>query len=367
MLTSGAFGYLFDYLFWWLACLSIVVHTWCFFRFFPRKKYRRTGLIAGNLLVLLSMLGIVALLGESYFRFVAVETDAFGMSLPARRWFAIHTRLNSLGCRDREWTAEKPPGVRRIAFVGDSFAYGWGIKRAQDRFSDRLGAMFEADRAASRGVENDRGSAAHSSVEVMNVAKAGWDSGGQVQPVRDMISVYGVDEIVLCYVPNDIEKLLPRSEDFDPIRPPEPRLLNPTSSCLVDYLFHRVCVPMAPTVRDYHDWLADGFADPSTLRRHQQQLLEMIGYAREHDVTFRVVLLPFILHGGKRYQPKKVHGLMKDFFEQQGVQVVDLLATIADRDPAELVVNRGDAHPNERANELFAEAIHRAFYGSFRP
>jgi hypothetical protein len=103
MLTSGAFGYLFDYILWWIVFFSLLVHTWCFFKFFPWKTRRKVGLGIGNGLLFLCLLGGLAIAGESYLRFVCVQTDSFGVSLPARRWFALHTKLNSLGCRDREW------------------------------------------------------------------------------------------------------------------------------------------------------------------------------------------------------------------------------------------------------------------------
>ena len=116
-MLSGAFGYLTDYLLWLAIYVSLLVHTWCFFRFFPRDKHRKSGLLIGNGLVAVCMLGMIALAAESYLRFAAVHTDAFGMSLPARRWFALHTDLNSLGCRDAEWGAGQsrrraPCGVR---------------------------------------------------------------------------------------------------------------------------------------------------------------------------------------------------------------------------------------------------------------
>lgn len=333
-----------------MLCLSLLVHTWCFFRFFPRKRYRKSGLVIGNGLVFVSMLGVAALMAESYYRFVCVETDAFGVSLPAQRWFALHTRLNSLGCRDKEWTIEKPAGVRRIAFVGDSFAYGWGIERVGDRFPDLVYAMFERKSPGT--------------VEVMNVAKPGWDTGAQLQPIVDMIEVYGVDEVVLCYVANDIEKLLPRTVEFDPIRPPTPKLLNPTTSCLVDYLFHRISVPRADTVSGYHDWLADGFADETIWRQHQQQLYAIIQQCRDHDVTLRVVLLPFIRVNGERFQPAGIHAALHGFFQANNVQVLDLLPTIAGHNPTDLMVNNHDAHPNELANKLYTHAIRQAFYAT---
>ena len=142
MLTSGVFGYVFDYLVWWALFISLVVQTRCFFRLFPNSR-KRLRLVLGNGLVFLCLLGAVAMAGESYFRFVAVETDSFGMSLPARRWFALHTKLNSLGCRDKEWELAKPPGVRRIAFVGDSFTYGWGIENPAERFTGLIQALLD--------------------------------------------------------------------------------------------------------------------------------------------------------------------------------------------------------------------------------
>ncbi len=391
MLTGGAFGYLGDYCLWLALYLSLLVHTWCFFRFFQKKRNRRpngelrtanserrerpgsqsaahgrhggravsnrleTGftpwprVVIGNLLILACMLGTCALAAETHLRFVAVDTDAFGMSLPARRWFALHVKLNSLDCRDPEWSLEKPPGTRRIAFVGDSFTYGWGIERPAERFADRIAVRFEL--------------IAPGRTEVWNVAKPGADTTEQLGVIRDLGTVYSVDEVVLCYVPNDIEKLLPIREEFDPTKPPEMRLFNPDSSCLIDYLFRRLYVPHVPTVRNYHDWLAGGYADGAVWGRQQEQLGAIIGSCREQHMTLRVVLLPFIRTGGKKYDAKAVHAQLAEFFQTNGIQVVDLLPAIAGRSPDKLVVSTHDPHPNEKAHAVFAEAIWQALYG----
>ena len=363
MLTSGAFGYMADYMLLWVLYLSLLVHAWCFFRCFPKKRFPKMRLVLGNALVFFCMTGMVAIAAESYLRFVAVETDPFGLSLPARRWFILHTTLNSLGYRDKEWSTDKPPGVRRIAFLGDSFTYGWGIKDPQERFTERLQTMFNR-----RHQSHDREGAGDSQlVEVMNASKPGWDTGAQIQPMIDLIAGYDVDEIVLCYVPNDIEKLLPISEDFNPILPPQPRWFNPESSCLLDHLYRRLYVPRVATVRGYHDWLAEGFADQAIWRQHQRQLGVMMRYCLEHDVTLRVVLLPFLRTAGPQYQPERLHNNLRRFFQSNDVAVVDLLPVIADADPSELTVNARDAHPNERAHALFAQAIWQAFYAQATP
>ncbi len=350
MLTSGVFGYLLDYLLWWLLFLSLVIHTWCFFKYYPRARRPRFRLIAGNALVFVCLVGAVALAGESYFRFVCVRTDAFGVSLPARRWFALYTNLNSLGCRDREWRTEKAPGGRRIAFIGDSFAYGWGIEDVADRFTERLQARFDRDRPGA--------------VEVMNVSKPGWGTDGQLPAIASMVDAYAADEIVLCYVPNDIERLIPVTPDFNPRQPPQPTLINPDSSCLVDYLYRQYVAPRAPTVVGYFDWLARGYDDPQIWRMHQEQLDTVVRLCREKNVELRVVLLPFLRTTGERFVAERIHEQVARFFREREVRVLDLGPLFAGQDSAHLVVHRADAHPNPEAHGLIADAVWEALYAT---
>lgn len=348
MLASGAYGYPADYLFWVVLFISLIIHTWCFFKFSARERRPRLRLVLGNVLVFACLLGFVALLAETYLRFACVQTDSFGTTLPARKWFALYTDLNSLGCRDVEWTRAKPPGERRIACVGDSFVYGWGVEDPRARFTGLLQAKFDRRQSGT--------------VEVMNVAKPGWDTGQQLQPVKDLIEYYDVDEILLGYVANDIEKILPIAHDLDPTKPPMCRSFNTDSSVLVEFLYYRLIVPHFPTVQGYHDWLGAGYAHPELWHEQQQRLQNVIDLCRAHDVNLRVVLLPFLRTGGQQFDLSVVHAQVREFLLRQGVPVLDLLPVLAGRDPADLVVNSADAHPNERAHSLFADAIWTAFY-----
>lgn len=346
MWASGVFGYLLDYIFWWVLFLSIVAHTWCFFRFFPRKQYPRTALILGNALVFAVILGTVAIVAESYLRFYSVRTDAFGVSLPARRWFFLYTDLNSLGYRDREWEHPKPAGVRRIAFLGDSFTYGWGIKNPADRFGDQVAARLAAG------------------VEGLNVAKPGWGTRDMVKPVIEVIERFGVDEVVYCHVPNDIEPHVPIIAEFDPTRPPEPRLINPDSSPLLDYLYRRVYLPRVPSVQRYFDWLAKGYADPQVWDMQKRSLTELIAACRERGVQLRVVLLPYMATNGEAFSTERVHRQVTDFVRSQGVETLNLAPATAGIPPGKLIVNALDPHPNEEAHRIFAGRIFEAFYAS---
>lgn len=348
MINSGVFGFLFDYLVWWALLLSLLGYTWVFFKCFPRKQRPKTALVLGNLLVTLSLLGVAAMTAETWLRFLSVKTDVYGMTLPSRRWFLLYTTQNSWKCRDREWAVPKPPGVYRVALVGDSYVFGWGVEDVNDRMTERLAQRFDA--------------VAPRAVEVLNVAKGGWGTKDQVKPVSDIIDVLGVDEVVLCFLPNDIEKLIPKPEFGDPTLPPQQSFFNLDSSCVLDYLYRRVYTPMKPVVTHYHDWLAGGFRNPQVMAELEDSVDAMIAKCSETGVKFRVVLLPFIKTGGREWDSKQVHAIARGVFERRGVEVVDLLPTIAGREPGRLVVNRDDAHPNAEANRLFAERIWEAFY-----
>lgn len=347
MTAYRAFGYPADYILFWLVFLSLVAHTWCFFRFFPWTQRKRLGLVIGNSLVLLCLLGVTFLVGESYERFVAVRTDGFGVSLPARRWFVLNTKLNSYDCRDHEWTSPKPPGVRRIAFLGDSFTYGWGVEDVADRFTDRL-----QEELGQKSVP----------MEVMNIAKPGWGTGDHVQRLPDIMKQFAPDEVVLCYVLNDIEDLVPRSDAFDPTRPPEPQWFNPDTSCFLDFLWRRLWLPRMPSVSGYQEWLAGGYADARVWSLQRERMLKLRDLCAERGAIFRVALLPYLREGGERFNEDKLRGQVADAMRSGGVEVLDLKAAIVNADAAALTVNSGDAHPNARAHELFAKVIWKAWY-----
>ena len=343
MWKSGAYGYLSDYLWWYAVLASLVVHTWCFFRFFPRDRRKKLRLVVGNALVGLCLLVFAGLIAETYLRFVSVETDAYGATLTSQRWHKAYARRNSFYCRDKEWSKERPAGTYRIAFVGDSVTYGWGLKDENDRFSNIVQRRFDETRPGQ--------------VEVMNVAWSDWDTQDELEAVERIVPEYHVDEIVLCYLPNDIVKLLPSTESGDLRAIPKPRWINVETSFVLDWLYHRVYARRLPMVRDYCDRLWDGYMDPAIWTKHRQTITRLVDYCRQRNVRLRVALVPFLRTWGDKFDSAAVHRRVAEFFQSLGVSVIDLLPVIQGRDPATVVVNAHDPHPNELAHRLFADAI----------
>ena len=73
-------------------------------------------------------------------------SDTFNITNVSKRWLLLHIdhERNNEGNRDRQpFTKYVAAGHKRIIFLGDSFTIGHGIKRMEDRFTDRIAAWLD--------------------------------------------------------------------------------------------------------------------------------------------------------------------------------------------------------------------------------
>jgi len=100
--------------------------------------------------------------------------------------FEYSVAINSRGLRDREHPYEKPDGVFRIALLGDSIAWGWGVDDGlsfADLVEERLGPE----------------------VEVINLGVPGYGTDQQLWVLEHEARRYDPDLVLLCFLLNDIE------------------------------------------------------------------------------------------------------------------------------------------------------------------
>jgi len=347
MWATGQYGYPSDYLIWCLVPVSLAVHVYCFFRIIKGRPRRWWHLVVGNALVTLLMLSCVALVAETYLRFVSTTTDTFDVTLTSKHWFAVYPERNSLHCRDVEWREAKPAGTRRIAFLGDSFTFGWGINDRADRFTDRLQRDFD-----------ERGGG---KVEVMNAGTVAPDTTIQIELAKRLVEGYHLDEIVLCYVPTDLERSIPETDGTNPLKAIEPRAIDVDSSFLLNYLYYRVVAPRLIKT-GYFAWLQRGYDDPAVWHRQVERFDELISLCKSAGVKLRVVLLPFVVSPGADFDTAGVNAKVAAAFRSRGVEVADLADVFKGLDPWSLTVSAHDMHPNAKAHRLLGEAIWNAFF-----
>jgi lysophospholipase L1-like esterase len=106
----------------------------------------------------------------------------------------VEYRVNELGLRGPETTIEKPPGVRRIAVLGDSIAFGYWVSDGQG-FARQLETLL-TDRPSADG-----------RVEVLNFGVPGYNLEQEIEALREKALAFSPDLVVVLFCLNDLEGL----------------------------------------------------------------------------------------------------------------------------------------------------------------
>lgn len=106
----------------------------------------------------------------------------------------VEYRVNELGLRGPETTVEKPPGVRRIAVLGDSIAFGYWVSDEQGMARQLETLLNQAGSGAGR-------------VEVLNFGVPGYNLEQEIEALRARALVLEPDVVVVVFCLNDLEGL----------------------------------------------------------------------------------------------------------------------------------------------------------------
>ena len=298
-------------------------------------------ILLGNLLVLLVLLSLGLLGGELYYRFLYDATDSLDYTKVSVRWFQRHYHMNPAGCRDNvNYAAAIQPGNRRITFLGDSFAAGHGIKEADDLFAFRLRR-------------------AHPDWEIHLLAQPGFDTSSELQTLTNqVVGSYQLDQVVLVYCLNDIGDLLPEANQANQ------RIYDEEEhsgwlrrhSYFINTVHNRLSIRWNPDFKQYFNVLLTAYRGPAW-QQQQQRLKELRDLVQSHGGRLSVVTFPFFEALGPNYEYQFVHDQLNQCWRDLGVPHLDLLTVYRGLPPRQLMVNRFDAHPNERAHALATAAL----------
>lgn len=316
----------------------IVAHILVFLPAARRSFPRLCQNTAPVFLVCDSMLAGVLLL-ELYFAAIHDQSDGFNLTRSGRQWFERHWKpVNSLGYRDTE-PAAPSPGQKTVMILGDSFAAGHGIERAEDRFPD------VAARALGPGWK------------VYNVSKPGWDTVDEARAMRAF--PVKPDVVVLCYYLNDIfhaanEAKYPLAFSVNLPTGFTKELIG--VSALADYVYWRLARGgnLSGGAGTFWDTLKGAYADPAVWGIHAKALEDIAAYCRENRIALVAVVFP-MLQAPAESAP--ITGKVATALAGMGADVIDLTPTFQGRPARELVVNALDAHPNAGVHRQVGEML----------
>lgn len=313
-----------------------------------RRKWVHLGL---SLWMFLAALTTV----ELYFAVIYDQTDSFNMTNVSKHWFARHVApvqkvlrfgdgQGTLYRDERPFPKKLDEGQHLLCFIGDSFTFGHGVRKCADRFSDRVAAALER-KAPGRFV-------------VSNLADAGrephWVEALIEALARDRLPV---KTIVYTICLNDIETFDPRTEELYQRKPSRlSQVFLVRDTYFLNLLYSRVRQATAPQKDDYYEMLRENYAGPAW-NRMRAKLDDIRTLCAKSGFDLKIVVFPFLHEQGPDYSFLEAHRRIVEFCHETNVPVLDLWPVLAPHRSEGLTVNRFDAHPNERAHALAAQAI----------
>jgi hypothetical protein len=298
----------------------------------------------GEILLLVASVAVFAAAGEATVRLLGLGAPRPTGYAPVDTKRRAMQPKNSRGYRDRERTVARPPGVRRLVSLGDSFAWGASVE-FEDAYPQRL----------ERGLSRRRREA----WEVVNLALPGMNTVDHAAQLAGEGMGYGPDVVLVGYVLNDSEdsQAAEARRAVDWSQPPEaPGLLDRLA------LFRMVRGRLWATTENrrrisgYKSMYAD---DAPGWVAARQALKTMGALCRERGVPLVVAIFPLFGNSlDEDYPFTEIHAKVAEAAGEAGARVVDLLPAYRGLRWELLVVDGvDDEHPNEIAHRIAAGVI----------
>ena len=116
-------------------------------------------------------------------------------SVLRRQEFKTHVKINSQGLRDKEYELKKPDNTVRIAVVGDSFVFGFGVE-LNETIVKILESKLNSRLSKKRYIN----------YEVMNFGVSAYGTEQEYILIKNKVITYSPNIIILAFVPNDFKE-----------------------------------------------------------------------------------------------------------------------------------------------------------------
>ncbi len=362
MLLYLSDGYLWGMVFWLIAG---GVGFWSLLRLRgqwrrqpKRLKWVNAGLSAWMALALLTTI-------ELYFALVYDASDSFNMTNVSKKWFKLHVEPQQLALQltdkegvvfrdDRDYPKQIAADQRHLVFFGDSFTFGQGVPDVRNRFTNRVRATLEP---GSNG-----------KVVVSSLAQAGTDLHWTARLIELLLeNGHRVDTAVYVLCLNDIETFHKRHETYyQDLSKYEPKFFLFRDTYFFNWIYFRVRQATLPDVRGYFSFVQEYYGG-EPWEKMSQKLGSVQQLCQAHGTDFRVAVFPFLHNLGPEYPFREAHRKIVEHCRSRNIPVLDLEPDLTPFASQGLTANRFDAHPNELAHRIAADAMLKNLLKDFGP
>lgn len=295
----------------------------------------------GNALLASGAVVVVFLLGEIAARTWTLTTASTHLGNASKVWQRRFVQRNSAGARDVEHA--RSATNRRLLVVGDSYAFGWGVERVEDRFGEQLAMRLSSP--AER-----------------------WESINFAEPDRHLLQEfpflreglrYAPDLAIQIYVFNDIDYLAPVTPRLMVVGGPAGiHRLHPLRVLFANsYLFQEIYARLAADAERRAARTHSRFAvydDTALVDRHIEDLKRFAAVAESAHVPMAFV--PLDPATGADSSARRRYASFVDRVRAHGLPVISIEHAFDGVPIERYTVSSLDGHPNALGHRLAAQA-----------
>ena len=241
----------------------------------------------------------------------------------------VDVDINSDSMRDEEYATERNDKYR-IAVLGDSLTFGWGVEK-EDTFEVLLEEMLSETRPT----------------EMINFGHGNYNTEQQVNLFEEKGLKYNPDKVVVFFFINDAE-----------VTPVRSKWAWVSKLRSVTFIWSRVrgLLTRSDSGQTFESFYSNLYEDdqPGFIAL-KEAFLELQGITEERGMELQVIMLPE-LHNLVDYPFSAEYAKVGKFLEENGIQYIDLTDQFSGyEDAVGLWVAPDDAHPNALAHRMIAE------------
>jgi lysophospholipase L1-like esterase len=274
--------------------------------------------MAATVIVLLVCeLGLRTIVGLGHPLLIAPNPTYGYMPAPNQnlKRFFCHIMINSFGMRSEAITRDKPRGVRRILFVGDSVTFGTTYLDQQDIFTTRIQKDLR-EKALD--------------TQVLNASGNGWAPGNELGFLKAQ-GTFDADLVVLVVNTNDL---------VQPFAPFVANVLNPTTDppTAIGEALTRYILPRIFKGLQAHD-AGSGEGDDPPIEEETPKIVSTLAaadqFALSHNAKFAIVFVPSAQAAVKKYQQHWDRGIamMMEWAKAEHIPVLDMRSSFSENSP----------------------------------
>jgi|GEM_PF-3029746 len=262
----------------------------------------------------------------------------------------IDYTINSDGLRDTVMPQPSEQNIERIAFLGDSITFGYGLA-LDTSYSKQLASQLRL-----RFPERE--------FEAINLGVSGLNTIGEIQRYIEKASKYSPQYVVLEMLLDDFIYPQHQQESVNigvlgAIKEFAKVNLFATYFRLKGALNRAELVKQYPQATDLFGYINQIYRDEGAqLEATRAALLELQGLTQSRNQALLVVLFPYLIGQPANYPVKDLNDQWREFFTANGIVFVDLLELLPAADMANIRLEESDSvHPNSRGSFEIAKLL----------